>query len=298
MEFHCSGRAWAWLVAETFDPGIREALAEENLTRKKRVGHGFRAYFRLTRPQAEETVVLLGELETLRVSGRLHPGSIGLNDVIFTNAIAAFQRRLGGMAATPRINPSTQRMPGTVRSARIDEGQSLNFTGREQEAAAGHVFISYVREDSHWVDQLQQVLEGAGVRVWRDTVDLWPGEDWRAKIRNAITGRALVFIACFSHASIARDRSYQNEEFTLAIEQLRLRPPETPWFIPVRFDECAIPDWDIGGGRTLTSIQRADLIGDSFNVGAERLLTAILGILGRHPDTAVAKRQHRQAPAR
>ena len=74
--------------------------------------------------------------------------------------------------------------------------------------------------------------------------------------------------------------SYQNEELTLAIEQLRLRPPGDPWLIPVRFDECRIPAWDIGGGRTLASIQRADLFGNHFRGAAERLVAAILRILG------------------
>jgi hypothetical protein len=45
----------------------------------------------------------------------------------------------------------------------------------------------------------------------------------------------------------------QNEELILAIEQLRQRPPEEPWLIPVRFDACQIPDRDIGAGRTLNS---------------------------------------------
>ena len=67
----------------------------------------------------------------------------------------------------------------------------MDVPARPSPAAAhsepvGHVFISYVREDSSEVDQLQQVLEAAGIRVWRDTADLWPGEDWRAKIRQAI----------------------------------------------------------------------------------------------------------------
>jgi TIR domain-containing protein len=62
---------------------------------------------------------------------------------------------------------------------------------------AGHAFISYVREDSQQADRVQQVLEAAGVPVWRDTADLWPGQDWRAEIRRAITSDALVFIACF-----------------------------------------------------------------------------------------------------
>lgn len=147
----------------------------------------------------------------------------------------------------------------------------------------GHAFLSYVRYDVDRVDRLQRVLEAAEIPAWRDTAGLWPGEDWRMKIRHAITGDALVFIACFSEASLARAKSYQNEELVLAIEQLRLRRPEVPWLIPVRFDECDLPDWDIGGGRTLASIQRADVFVDRFGEGAARLAAAVLRILG-HQD--------------
>lgn len=149
----------------------------------------------------------------------------------------------------------------------------------ERAQFAGHAFISYVREDSGDVDQLQQMLEAAGVQVWRDTADLWPGEDWRAKIRRAITDDALVFIACFSHNSLARKVSYQNEEMALAIDQLRLRRPGKPWLIPVRFDDCDIPDFDIGGGRTLATIQRADVFGDRKGDGIVRLVAAVRRIL-------------------
>src|SRR5215831_11410180 len=88
--------------------------------------------------------------------------------------------------------------------------------------AHGHAFISYVREDSAEVDTLQRLLETAEIPVWRDTGSLWPGEDWRARIRDAITRDALVFIACFSSHSAARRTSYQNAELRLAIDQLRL----------------------------------------------------------------------------
>ena len=148
----------------------------------------------------------------------------------------------------------------------------------------GHVFISYAREDSHRVDELHRTLQAAGIPVWRDTADLWPGQDWSAEIRRAITDNALVFIACFSCASLARSKTYQNEELTLAIEQMRLRRPDEPWLIPVRFDDCEIPDRDIGGGRTLASIQRADLFGDRPDNGAARLVEAVLQVLGGHSD--------------
>ena len=162
---------------------------------------------------------------------------------------------------------------------------------------AGHAFISYVHEDSGEVDALQRTLEAAGVRVWRDTSDLWPGEDWRAKIKRAITDNALVFIACFSQTSLAREKSYQNEELTLAIEQLRMRSPDLPWLIPVRFDECEVPDRDIGGGRTLTSIQRADLFGDRSDEGAARLVAAVLRILKEQTDATIADVDGSAAPA-
>jgi hypothetical protein len=156
---------------------------------------------------------------------------------------------------------------------------------------AGHVFISYVREDSRRVDRLQQALQAAGIPVWRDTADLWPGEDWRLKIRRAITDRALAFLACFSQVGLARTRTYQRQELNLAIEEMQLRSPDEPWLIPVRFDDCEIPDRDIGGGRTLTSIQQADLFDERFGPGAERLVAAILRILrilGDQPGGAAA----------
>ena len=81
--------------------------------------------------------------------------------------------------------------------------------------------------------------------MWRDTANLWPGEDWRMKIRHAITGNAFVFIACFSSHSIARVKSRQHEELSLAVDQLRMRRPDVPWLIPVRFDGCSVPDYDL-----------------------------------------------------
>jgi DNA-binding GntR family transcriptional regulator len=101
-------------------------------------------------------------------------------------------------------------------------------------------------------------------------------------IKRAITEDALVFLACFSSQSMKREKSYQTEELVLAIDQQRLRPPDVQWLIPVRFDDCAIPNYDIGGGRTLDSIERADLFGDNLEKESERLIKAVKAILGPH----------------
>jgi hypothetical protein len=143
-------------------------------------------------------------------------------------------------------------------------------------ALRGVAFISYVREDRRRVDRLEEFLKAHGVPVWRDIHDVGPGEDWHAKIREAIAADSLVFIACFSRNSEARQRSYQRDELLLAIEQFRLRPPERPYILPIRFDDCDIPDLEIGGGRTLNSLNYVDLFGRQWHASAERLLEAVI----------------------
>ena len=143
----------------------------------------------------------------------------------------------------------------------------------------GHAFISYVREDKRRVDRLQEFLEANGVPVWRDTARLWPGEDWNDKIREAIAADSLAFIACFSRNSETKQKSYQRDELRLAIKQLHLRSPDRPYLLPVRFDAYPIPDWEIGPGRTLRSLQWVDLYGKQWPANAEKLLEGIQHIL-------------------
>jgi hypothetical protein len=149
-------------------------------------------------------------------------------------------------------------------------------------SAQGHAFVSYVREDLAKVEWLEHMLEAAGIPVWRDKTSLRSGDDWPAEIRNAISRDAQVFIACFSSHSAARQESYMNEELLLAIERLRLRRPHDPWLMSVRFDECKIPEFELGAGRTLASIQSADLFGASRDKEAEKLVAAVQRLFRQH----------------
>jgi hypothetical protein len=125
-------------------------------------------------------------------------------------------------------------------------------------ATAGkHVFVSYVHEDADQVDELCAILEAAHVPYWRDRKSLGPGDAWKAKIRDAIRNGSLVFLACFSDRSRAKDTSHMNEELTIAVEEYRKRPPGRTWLIPVRFDPGDVPDWDLG----VLSVASADHVG-------------------------------------
>jgi hypothetical protein len=142
-----------------------------------------------------------------------------------------------------------------------------------------HAFISYVHEDKREVDQLQQSLEAADIPIWRDTKDLWPGEEWKTKIRDAITSNSLVFIACFSDNSVSKPKSYQNEELLLAIDQFRQRKPGDPWLIPVRLSDCKLPNMDIGAGRSLESLHRVNLFGADSQQGVARLVATVVRMM-------------------
>lgn len=149
------------------------------------------------------------------------------------------------------------------------------------EPTTGHAFLSYVREDTLIIDRLHRILLTSGVPVWRDSSDLWPGDNWRDEIRGAIANDALAFIACFSPNSVTKEKSYQNEELLLAIEQIRLRPPDRTWLIPVRLGDCEPPDYDLGGGRRLSDLQWIDLFPDEkWDVNVIKLVQSVQRVLG------------------
>jgi TIR domain len=102
-----------------------------------------------------------------------------------------------------------------------------------------HIFISYVREDSDRVNRLKASLDATGARTWIDREDLRVGENWPVAVREAVKG-ARFFIACFSNSSAARERTEMFEELRQAVDELRKRPPTTPWFLPVLLDNVEV----------------------------------------------------------
>lgn len=162
-----------------------------------------------------------------------------------------------------------------------------------------HVFVSYVREDSDRVDKVCEVLEAAGIPYWRDINRLEPGDAWKKRIRNAIKEGALVFLACFSENSEAREKTHMNEELTIAAEEFRLRREGATWLIPVRFDDGdVVPDLDLGAGRTLADLNFVNLFEPHYAPQAAALVTTINRLLGdKRLDAASALAAVEQATA-
>lgn len=135
------------------------------------------------------------------------------------------------------------------------------------------VFVSYVREDAASVDRLVRGLEANGVKIWIDRKNLLPGYRWADAVRRGIS-EGEFFLACFSENYAARAKTYMNEELTIAIEELRQRPTDTAWFLPVKLSDCQIPERSIGGGETLGALQWVELFED-WDEGVRRILSVI-----------------------
>jgi HEAT repeat protein len=140
-----------------------------------------------------------------------------------------------------------------------------------------HVFVSYVRNNKRKAQRLCNDLAKYGVEVWLDRNNISPGVDWHQAIQRAIQSGGF-FIACFSRQyeqrSKRREKTYMNEELILAIEELRQRSTDQSWFIPVKLNECEIPDFSIGAGKTLRDLQYVEFYKDWDN-GIRQVLSVV-----------------------
>lgn len=135
------------------------------------------------------------------------------------------------------------------------------------------VFISYVRENADIVDRFYQELKSRGIEVWLDRYAIDPGARWKTEIRRAIH-QGTLFIACFSKEYSRREQTHMNAELTIAIEVLCQFHADRIWFIPVKLNECEIPDIDISRSETLRDLQSVALY-ENWNHGIQRILNVI-----------------------
>ncbi len=129
-------------------------------------------------------------------------------------------------------------------------------TPNDSKEKVKHVFISYVHDDIKSVMAIVKKLEENNINVWLDKHNIDPGSDWQIAIKNAIED-GMYFIACFSenYWNKTKQKTYMNEELQIAIEQMRKMPDDTVWFIPVKFSDCNIPNFQIRANKSLDSKQ-------------------------------------------
>ena len=125
------------------------------------------------------------------------------------------------------------------------------------------IFLIYAREDIETVKEIHQKLSNAGFNPWMDKKDLLPGQRWRQEIPKALRSSDFI-LAFFSRISVAK-QGFVQEEFKLALDTLKQIPEGKIHTIPVRLDDCIIPE-------PFSDLQCADLFEDDQ---FERIVQAI-----------------------
>lgn len=102
------------------------------------------------------------------------------------------------------------------------------------------IFLCHATEDKPVVEKIYIRLKEEGLKPWLDKFDLLPGQDWDIEIKKALKSSSFILIF-FSKTSISK-RGYVQREFKLALDILYEIPEGQIFIIPVRLDDCKIPD--------------------------------------------------------
>jgi hypothetical protein len=143
-------------------------------------------------------------------------------------------------------------------------------------AANERIFLAHAFEDKDNIRELYLKLRSEGYSPWFDEIDLKPGQEWKNEIPKAIR-EAAICLACLSKISVAK-RGYVQREFRLALSTYAELPVGSRYLIPVRLDECKIPEIRIPSlDISMADFHCADLSSDD---GFESLMSSITDILG------------------
>jgi phosphoglycolate phosphatase-like HAD superfamily hydrolase len=102
------------------------------------------------------------------------------------------------------------------------------------------IFISYATQDSAAAHAIESWLRGKGHEPWMDTSQLLVGDKWQLEIKKAIAS-ADVVVVCLSRQSVNKT-GYVQKELKLILEAAALRPAGKIFALPLRLDDCDIPD--------------------------------------------------------
>jgi hypothetical protein len=102
------------------------------------------------------------------------------------------------------------------------------------------VFICHASSDKPAARELYQRLQSEGFVPWLDEEDLLPGQNWKREIPKAVSA-AHVVVVCLSTASINK-QGFVQKEIGFALDVASEQPEDTIFIIPVRLEECVVPD--------------------------------------------------------
>jgi len=102
------------------------------------------------------------------------------------------------------------------------------------------VFLSHSSQDRARLQELYERLMDSGIDVWISDEKLIPGQDWQYEIKNAVKTSDVILLF-LSNNALNRD-GYFHKEIRLALEVAENKPNGVIYIIPIRLEECSVPD--------------------------------------------------------
>lgn len=117
---------------------------------------------------------------------------------------------------------------------------SEGIKGQSLSSCPLRVFLCHSSADKPFVRDLYNKLEADGFDPWLDEKKLLPGQDWQLEIKKAV-GNSDIVIVCLSRTSVSK-KGYVQTEIRIALDVADEQPEGTIFIIPLKLEECQIPD--------------------------------------------------------
>jgi hypothetical protein len=148
---------------------------------------------------------------------------------------------------------------------------SASQTIVESESAGSKLipFLCYAKENSTPVREFRQRMKAeTWVDPWFDEEDILPGQMWEGSVTEAVHNSHAVIV--FLSSIAIRKEGFFHKELRLALDAAAEKPDGTIFIIPIRLDDCDVPD-------RLLPYQYVDYFGDDKH--KDRVYSSLIAAL-------------------
>ncbi|MGC2238509.1 MAG: DnaJ C-terminal domain-containing protein [Pyrinomonadaceae bacterium] len=123
----------------------------------------------------------------------------------------------------------------------VQSNKDVNMKNKQDESKPKlRVFLCHSSNDKPAVRTLYHRLIADGIIPWLDEEDLLPGQRWETEIPKAVRNSDIV-VVCLSQGSINK-QGYLQREIRYALDAAQEQPEDIIYLIPLKFEECEIPE--------------------------------------------------------
>lgn len=130
-------------------------------------------------------------------------------------------------------------------------------------------FLCYAKENSTGVREFRERLKVEDwIDPWFDEEDILPGQMWEGHVTEAVHNSHAVIV--FLSSIAIRTEGFFHKELKLALDAATEKPDGTIFIIPIRLDDCDVPD-------RLMPYQYVDYFGDDKH--KDRVYSSLIAAL-------------------